>query len=171
MSYFKLRTPLQAKQNARYFSWCFLSAIEENKANLMLAGKEVKLTPTENGGIKNELVAGDSLTSSIKWLPGRYYPLLGVISFFFKFQGQVFIDWIKQSIWGRLVSVFQEGEMVLWTSNYWERGIFGNLSLCQPQSIFTPEYIFMIIDSPEQLVVNDKIFVIMQSWVSVDLIY
>lgn len=55
MSYFNLMTHFQAKQNARYFFCWFLSAIEENKANLILSGKDVKLSPNENGDNKNEL--------------------------------------------------------------------------------------------------------------------
>lgn len=124
----------------------------ENKANLILSGKQAKLTPDEKGYNKTEPVAlGSSHQQHWSGCLGNSTQLLGLLlfSFFYISDRSVLIELNKAC--GRPVFGVFRREKWSYGLRITERGIFGNLSLCQPQSIFVSEYIFMIRDSSEEL--------------------
>ena len=85
MCYLKLIILLEAKQNARYFFWWFLSAVEK-KVNHIIAGKEVKLMANTNGDNRKRLQPWDIQSINIKVVAWEILPYCLGNFFSLKFQ-------------------------------------------------------------------------------------
>lgn len=95
-------------------------------------------------------------------MPGWYYQFFGLF-FSFKFQGQIYLNCIKQSLCESCFAVFQEVGVVLYGLWIMEREVFWSFIFLPATKYICPWILFRDY-SQSWIVAKDKIFVLMQRW-------